>query len=747
MYWRLLGILTALAMFAPLSLHASPFGTVKTIVHDPQHRPVAGATIKLKSATSDWSQTDQTDQGGEVVFITVPVGDYIVTVTQSGFVTAEQKVTVVSGSSPIVHFQLTVAPVNQTVVVSSQAETASVDTVTPTSLVTRMDIERTPGADRTNSLAMITDFVPGAYVTHDQLHIRGGHQVSWLIDGVEIPNTNIASNLGPQLDPKDMDYLEMQRGSYAADEGDRTYGIFNVVPRTGFERNNEAELILSAGNFYQTNDQINFGSHTERFAYYASVNANRSNLGIATPVGQVIHDAENGYGAFASFIFNSDPKNQVRFVTSARRDYYQIPNSPGDQFADGEHESDSFASFSWIHTFTNKAVLMVSPFYHDNSANLDGGLNDFPISTTTHRASLYAGGQVTLNVTLPRNELQVGYYGFHQSDKELFALTFNDPTDPNFGSNFTDPERSSGSLQAVFIQDKLKPTSWLTIIGGVRQTHFSASVVENATSPRVGVAVQIPKLNWVFRAFYGDFYQAPPLLTASGPLLNFVNNQNLDFIPLHGERDEEQQFGVTVPFRGWSFDADTFRTHVRNFFDHGSVGNSNVFFPLTIDGALIRGWELTIRSPRLWRTVRGHLAYSNQIAQGVGAISGGLTDFSPPSGFFTLDHDQRNTLNTGLDFTLPGRAYASTNVYYGSGFANGDFPAGPSHLPGHTTFDLTVGKSFGERLSVSVTGLNVANRHLLLDNSVTFGGFHYNNPREIFAEIRYRFHYGAAAQK
>ena len=66
---------------------------------------------------------------------------------------------------------------------------------------------------------MITDYTPGAYVTHDQLHIRGGHQTSWLIDGVPVPNTNIASNLGAQFDPKDIDYLEIQRGSYSAAYG------------------------------------------------------------------------------------------------------------------------------------------------------------------------------------------------------------------------------------------------------------------------------------------------------------------------------------------------------------------------------------------------------------------------------------------------------------------------------------------------------------------------------------------------
>ncbi len=39
------------------------------------------------------------------------------------------------------------------------------------------------GADLSNSLNMTTDYVPGAWMAHDQLHVRGGHHVSWAIDG------------------------------------------------------------------------------------------------------------------------------------------------------------------------------------------------------------------------------------------------------------------------------------------------------------------------------------------------------------------------------------------------------------------------------------------------------------------------------------------------------------------------------------------------------------------------------------
>jgi hypothetical protein len=33
----------------------------------------------------------------------------------------------------------------------------------------------------------------------------------------------------------------------------------------------------------------------------------------------------------------------------------------------------------------------------------------------------------------------------------------------------------------------------------------------------------------------------------------------------------------------------------------------------------------------------------------------------------------------------------------------------------------------------------VSNPRVLLDNSLTFGGFHYNEPRQLYAELRYRF--------
>ena len=82
-------------------LYATIFGKIQGIVHDPQHRPVAAASVVLKSSTSAWSQTTQTDQDGAFNFSAVPIGDYVVTVTQSGFDSSQQTVTVTSGAAPV----------------------------------------------------------------------------------------------------------------------------------------------------------------------------------------------------------------------------------------------------------------------------------------------------------------------------------------------------------------------------------------------------------------------------------------------------------------------------------------------------------------------------------------------------------------------------------------------------------------------------------------------------------------------
>src|SRR5882762_7473914 len=426
-------ILGATVLLFAVAASATIFGSVHGLIHDPQHHPVQDAKVTLRATTSDWTESAASDNSGEFRFENLPLGEYRVTVEVQGFSPEEQTFVLASGRDAKPHFSLTVARAAETVEVQDIDPGVNPESSTSTNVVTRAAINETPGADGTNSLTMITNYTPGAYMVHDQLHIRGGHQVSWLLDGVPVPNTNIASNVGPQFDPKDIDYLEVQRGGYNAEYAERTYGVFNVVTRSGFERNRQAELVASYGSFNATDNQISFGDHSERLAYYGSFSGYRTDLGLETPITRVVHDQAAGLGAFGSVIFNKNANNQLRLVTSVRGDHYQVPIDPNDHGTadnrDIENERDAFANFSWIHTVREGLTFTVSPFYHFNRAHyvgkfvgtFDGNPDNAVAIPESDRGSTFFGGTAVLAYQRGKHNARAGLQAWGQHDKQLFG--------------------------------------------------------------------------------------------------------------------------------------------------------------------------------------------------------------------------------------------------------------------------------------------------------------------------------------
>jgi hypothetical protein len=752
---------------APIVAFATVFATIHGVVHDPQHRPIPAAQIKLTAANSSFTLTAVTSSAGEFDFSQVPIGMYALEVSAPGFASSTQTLTIASATNPVLHIPLMVGPATQSVTVEADAASSSTaDTVTPTTLITRQMIDKTPGATATTGMQMITDYVPGSYMTHDMLHIRGGHQTSWLIDGVSIPNTKIASNVGPQIDPKDIDQLETQRGSYGADIGDRTYGVFNVLPRNGFERDREAELLLYTGNFYSGEAQLSLGDHSARTAWYTSLTGARSNYGLATPIPQNLHDATNSGSGFVSLIRNQTANDQVRLDAQYRQDFFQIPYDPSRSdyecssnyycsfgLRDAQTERDSFVIANWVHTLSPKSLFSIAPFYHFNQSNYDSRPSDLPATTTWHQTSNYIGGQADAHDELGPNSISAGVYTFYQSESDLFGTLINDgsaPSQPNTQSN------AGAAIFEFYLADHLRLGRYVTLLGGERFTIYHAGTDESAIYPRIGASIEIPRLHWALRGFYGHSFQPAPIQTVSASVLNYASNlpggENA-FTPLPSERDEEHQFGIQIPWRGWTLDVDIFKNRINNFLDHSNLGESNMYFPIAVDGALVRAWEMSMHSPDLAHLGRFYVTYSNQISEQRGNIIGGFTCSDPNDpacnlgpGYTPVDHDQRNTLNTGFTVNLPMHTWFAANVYYGSGFTNGlagadTGPYNGAYLPVHTTFDISAGHTFHENWNLTANVLNATNHRILLDNSVTIGGFHYNDPRMVSAQLRYRFHF------
>src|ERR1041384_3183783 len=464
-----------LLMICASGVKAALSSEVRGVVLDPNGSPIRAAQVTLSPKTPGYSQVDKTNDNGEFLFIGIASGEYVVSVEAAGFAKAEKAIRLVSGSSPEIRFQLEIMVLKENVQVAPSAEQVGAVTPAPTTLISKEQIKMTPGAARSGSARVITSFVPGSYLTHNILHVHGGHQVTWLVDGVPIPNTNTGVDVGTPFHINDIDYLEAQRGSYSVEYGDRTYGLFSIVPRTGQGSNKEGELGVVYGNFNVTDNFLSFADHSKRFAYYTSLHGFREDYGLATPGPEVLHDKGSGIGGFANLIFTSSRTDQFRINTSFERDNYQVPNDPDAQAAsinDRAKQRDGFVFLTWVHTQGPHFVFTVSPFYHFTGGQFLGGPKDTPLIPRHDRSSHYAGLHAVATAATSRHSLKIGFYGFFERDNNFFGLQSTD--DPEF--SLAQRVRTNGNMEAVFVGDQYRPAEWLTITGGLRYTHFKGGL-------------------------------------------------------------------------------------------------------------------------------------------------------------------------------------------------------------------------------------------------------------------------------
>lgn len=118
-----IGLRAIARVFVLFAAHNSFAATtqLRGVIHDAQHRPLPGAEVVIEGVSVPQPVTVLSDQNGEFESQAVPPGSYTVSVSARGFQTLQQKVEVQSGQNPVLHLQLEVASLSETVKVSSEA--------------------------------------------------------------------------------------------------------------------------------------------------------------------------------------------------------------------------------------------------------------------------------------------------------------------------------------------------------------------------------------------------------------------------------------------------------------------------------------------------------------------------------------------------------------------------------------------------------------------------------------------------
>src|SRR5262249_58179480 len=103
----------------------------------------------------------------------------------------------------------------------------------------------------------------------------------------------------------------------------------------------------------------------DRFASFASGNANGTDLGLERVDRPTRHDEGKTASGFTSLQYNATSRDHLRFVASFRADRNQVPNIVAQEaigIDDSQRTTDGFANFTWAHPYEGGTLLTVSPY-------------------------------------------------------------------------------------------------------------------------------------------------------------------------------------------------------------------------------------------------------------------------------------------------------------------------------------------------------------------------------------------------
>ena len=255
------------ALFTPAAAQDYTSGSLSVAVVDAAGAPVSGANVTVRSNSRGTVRSGTTDASGRTFFGRLPIGEYTVSISGSGYQSvSDETVSVDVGSSGTISFTMNKAGADDAgdviIVTGTRTQSANVG-VAETGLV--LDVQEVfteiPLGRNITSLALLS---PGSIPADNAF---GGASISgssagenvFYINGLNI--TDFRNFLGANTIPFEAyQQVEIKTGGYQAEFGRATGGVINQVTKSG---TNEFDFGISA---YYTADELREDSPNTVFA-------------------------------------------------------------------------------------------------------------------------------------------------------------------------------------------------------------------------------------------------------------------------------------------------------------------------------------------------------------------------------------------------------------------------------------------------------------------------------------------------
>jgi hypothetical protein len=285
----------ALALWAPpaYAQGGTQTAALSGVVTDADGGVVPGATVTVKNNATGETLTAVTNTAGAYSFPGLNVGTYTVTISLTGFKTAEHKdVRLTSGSQNNIQTKLEVGQFSEVVSVSAGTELIRTQTPTVTSTVTSDFIQTLPRNDRA-ALSFLV-FLPG--VTTIGGGVRGStisglpqNTINITIDGIS--NSNLLQSgdgfftlVGTRLDA--VEEVSMTSATAGADATGQGAIQIRFATRSGTNKFETSLYVQPAQELNRTPHRLAACRRPPRTSRTADVSAARSSSRVLTAAGR-----------------------------------------------------------------------------------------------------------------------------------------------------------------------------------------------------------------------------------------------------------------------------------------------------------------------------------------------------------------------------------------------------------------------------------------------------------------------------
>lgn len=659
-------------------------GELRLRVVDSTHAPLPASGELVGEATQVRRQFT-TGADGLQTFTVLPFGIYRLRVAREGFQSSVSLIEIRSELPLTYEVALGVMPILTEVDVSDIATLLNPDRTGASQQIGSSTLRDRSASSPARAIIDLVNAQPGWLLeANGVLHPRGSeYGVQYVFDGLPVLD-NRSPNFAPSPDIDEVQSMVIRTGGYPAEYGRKLGGVIEVTSARDALPGFHGKVTVEGGSFAAVDGSIDLQYRLGRDSFGLRSDGLGTNRYLDPTVQQNYTNHGSGGGVGANWERNWGTSDRTRLEVRHDRVGFLVPNESLQQDAGQRQDrasDETSGQISYTHLFSPSVLLDLRGSGRDIAAALWSNVLSTPIEPFQNRSFREGYGSAAVSVHHGIHDLKFGADSLVRSISEQFsdqilAYQINGAQifDPDTPSSFSFANRQQDREQGAYVQDQIRYHS-LTINAGVRWDHYKLMVDEQAVSPRLAVAWQMPGAGLVVHASYDRAFETPAienLLLASSASLLSLNNAGL-ILPVPPSRGNFYEAGFAKSLFGHvRVDGSYYRRDIRNFADDDLLLNTGISFPIAFANATIYGFEGKLEIPQ-WGRFSGFVSYSNMLGKGQLPITGGVFLDDDSASLlqsheqFPVTQDQRNTARARVRYQVVPRLWIATGAEYGSG--------------------------------------------------------------------------------